>query len=67
MNIFVVMGDSGFDSCGDGGVIVDWLVGNFNIVVVGGISLSVSGFKVSEMVWDGSGGGISGFFDLFNW
>lgn len=67
VNIFVATGDSGSDSCGDGGVTADWPAGNANIVAVGGTSLSVSGSKGSETAWDGSGGGISGLFDLPNW
>lgn len=67
VNIMVASGDSGSDSCGDGGITADWPAGHSNVVAVGGTSLSTWGGKASESAWSGSGGGISGVFDLPQW
>ncbi len=67
VNIFVASGDSGSDSCQNGTTAADWPAGNANIVAVGGTSLRISGGRGSETGWSGSGGGISGVFNLPGW
>lgn len=63
VNIFVASGDSGSDSCQNGSVAADWPTANPDVVSVGGTTLSI-GQNVTETAWSGSGGGISGVWDL---
>lgn len=67
VNLMVASGDSGSDSCQDGSAAADWPAAHPSVVAVGGTSLHVSGSKASESAWDGSGGGISGIFNLPDW
>jgi kumamolisin len=63
VNVMVASGDSGSDSCQDGTTIADWPAANDNVVAVGGTTLSTAK-GMSEVAWSGSGGGISGAWDL---
>jgi len=67
VNIMVASGDSGSDSCQNGGVVADWPAANPDVVAVGGTTFTGSASKVSEDAWNGSGGGISSLFDLPSW
>jgi kumamolisin len=63
VNIFVASGDSGSDSCQNGSIAADWPTANPDVVSVGGTTLSL-GQNIVETAWSGSGGGISGIWDL---
>lgn len=67
VNILVASGDSGSDSCGDGTTVADWPAANPDVVAVGGTTFSGDASKVSETAWNGSGGGISGLWELPSW
>lgn len=67
VNILVASGDSGSDSCNSGTTAADYPASNPNVVAVGGTTLSVQNGTMSETAWKGSGGGISGMFDLPIW
>jgi len=65
VNILVASGDSGSDSCQDGTNRADWPAANPDVVAVGGTTLAIaSDTSVTETAWNGSGGGISGVWDL---
>jgi kumamolisin len=68
VNILAASGDSGSDSCQDGTTQADWPSANPNVVSVGGTSFyGSSKGMTSENGWSGSGGGISGMWDLPVW
>lgn len=67
VNVMVASGDSGSDSCQDGSTVADWPSANPNVVSVGGTSFAQNGSAIAETAWTGSGGGISGLWDLPSW
>lgn len=67
VNIFVASGDSGSDSCQNGKVMADWPAASPDVVSVGGTSFGQTAGVIAETGWDGSGGGISGIWDLPTW
>jgi len=67
VNIVIASGDSGSDSCQDGSVVADWPAANPNVIAVGGTTFSQNHGSIAESGWNGSGGGISGVWELPLW
>ena len=68
VSIFVSSGDTG--SSVDGSLQVSYFASDPSVTAVGGTSLflsTCSGNTLSEIAWDGSGGGISTFFSRPDW
>lgn len=67
VNIMVASGDSGSDSCQNGSTVADWPAASPDVVAVGGTSFQQSGSQIADTAWNGSGGGISGLWNLPTW
>jgi kumamolisin len=67
VNVMVASGDSGSDSCQDNTNLADWPAANPYIVAVGGTTFAQSAGRIAETGWNGSGGGVSGYFALPAW
>ena len=67
VNVMIASGDSGSDSCQDGSTVADWPAAQPDVVAVGGTTFAQAGSQIAETAWTGSGGGISGVWDLPSW
>ena len=65
VNIMVASGDSGSAGCRETAALnADWPGAHPDIIAVGGTTMGNSNGKLAETAWNGSGGGVSVFYDL---
>jgi kumamolisin len=68
VNILAASGDSGSDSCDDGGKVALWPALHPYLVAVGGTTLNIGRNNTAkETGWSGSGGGVSLYYPLPSW